>query len=92
MAGRDEEMDEREYEKGLLVQVQCIHAGGCTGCNECPVPRLDRSTPSEWGCNRDPKTPIPKNTSSVSTYSGGKQVPVYVEHDRLRVKIFFLKA
>lgn len=27
---RDEEMDEREYEKGLLVQVQCIHAGAWT--------------------------------------------------------------
>lgn len=45
----------------LFRNVHVRLPGVCTGCcNECPVPRLDRSTPSEWDCNRDPM-PIPKN-------------------------------
>lgn len=70
----------------LFRNVHVRFPGGCTGCNECPVPRLDRSTPSEWGCNRDPKTPIPKNTSSVSTYSGGKQGILFWKIWFLRIK------
>lgn len=45
----------------LFRNVHVRFPAGCTGCNEWPVPRLDRSTPSERGCNRDPKTLIPKN-------------------------------
>lgn len=91
----------------LFRNVHVRFPGGCTGCNECPVPRLDRWTPSERGCNRDP-TPIPKNrrvwvlflliAMENKVYCFEKfdfcrelKVSVYVEHDRLHVKIFFWK-
>lgn len=91
----------------LFRNVHVRFPAGCTGCNEWPVPRLDRSTPSERGCNRDPKTLIPKNRRIPFLFIAEEnkiccfekrdfwelKVPVvHVEHDRLYVKIFSLKA
>lgn len=59
----------------LFRNVHVRLPGVCTGCcNECPVPRLDRSTPSEWDCNRDANSEESKSLTSVSTYSGGEKV------------------